>query len=194
MTAKFVGACSKPSNIKDLNKPEIAIVGRSNVGKSTLINALAKANIARTSKLPGRTRLINYFDFEKFCLVDLPGYGFAKANKTEQAGWQSLIESYLLNSKNLAHVLVLVDSRLDVQDFDVQMINFLFYHSISFSVVATKIDKLVKSKRIHSIRNLASGFKLGIENIFPVSANLNIGLESLYRRIIQFVDLGGKNV
>lgn len=187
MKVKYLGSVAVGGKHKDYNKAEIALAGRSNVGKSSLLNALAGGNVARTSKTPGRTRMVNYFDFDKFCLVDLPGYGFAVGSKKEQAEWQGLIEGYLLGSSRLKHVFVLVDSRLDNQASDKQMIDFLFFNNISFTIVATKLDKIAKSKRPQRLAQIAGGFKVGKENIIGVSSQEKIGIDTLQARILQFV-------
>ena len=188
MKVKYLTSIAKKSQSYNSNKPEIAIVGRSNVGKSSLINALANANVARTSKMPGRTKMINFYDFGNYCLVDLPGYGFAKTNKQEQINWKNIIEEYFLFSKNLKHVLLLIDSRLNSVENDKEMINFLFFHNISFSILATKIDKIAKSKRFQVYSKIANTFKLGRENVLGVSCYEKIGIEDVLKRINQFVD------
>ena len=126
-SAEFKVSVASADKIPDLGLPEFAFVGRSNVGKSSLINALCnRSKLARTSSLPGRTRLINYFEINKeVMLVDLPGYGFAKASKIEQEKWQSLIGEYLMHNKNLKKVFVLLDIRHEPNEKDEDMINYL---------------------------------------------------------------------
>ena len=188
MKVSYLGSATDAKKVKDYGKVEIALAGRSNVGKSSLLNALAQSNIARTSKTPGRTRMINFFDFENFVLVDLPGYGFAKASKTEQQNWQGMIEGYFMASKNLKHVFVLVDANLKMQASDEQMIKYLFFYNIPFTIIATKVDKIAKSKRYHVIKSLAADFKVGEQNVFGVSAEDRIGLDELKARIAQILE------
>lgn len=123
--------------------PEYAFVGRSNVGKSSLINMLANnKNLAKTSLKPGKTQLINHFIMNgSWYLVDLPGYGYARTSKTSRQSWGKMTNSYLLQRKNLVNVFVLVDSRIPPQDIDVEFINFLGRNSIPLTIVYTKIDK-----------------------------------------------------
>ncbi|WP_456442289.1 ribosome biogenesis GTP-binding protein YihA/YsxC [Caldithrix abyssi] len=128
--------------------PEVAFLGRSNVGKSSLINAvLGKRNLALTSSSPGKTRGINYFLVDKkYFFVDLPGYGFAKISKIERLKWQKLIESYLLQSKLLKILCLLIDSRRDIMESDAQMVDWLQYQEKPFFIVLTKTDKLSKNQ------------------------------------------------
>ncbi|APF19154.1 ribosome biogenesis GTP-binding protein YihA/YsxC [Caldithrix abyssi] len=128
--------------------PEVAFLGRSNVGKSSLINAvLGKKNLALTSSSPGKTRGINYFLVDKkYFFVDLPGYGFAKISKSERLKWQKLIESYLLQSKLLKILCLLIDSRRDIMESDAQMVDWLQYQEKPFFIVLTKTDKLSKNQ------------------------------------------------
>ncbi len=127
---------------------EIAIVGRSNAGKSTLINSVCgSGKLAKTSSTPGKTRLINYFLCNKgFYLVDLPGYGFAKTAKTERSAWGALIGDYLASGR-VTHILMLLDIRHEPSAEDRQMYEYLLYYGIPFTLVATKADKLPRSKR-----------------------------------------------
>ena len=171
------------------NLPEIAIVGRSNVGKSSLINYLTNSKIAKTSSTPGRTRLINYFEINngEFILVDLPGYGYAEANKTTKSNWGSMIEPYILNNKNLKNILLLVDSRHKPSVEDKDMMKFLLYYNLPFTIVATKIDKLSKAELNKNLTMLAVELKIGVGNIYPVSATKRVGMENLTDRISQFI-------
>jgi GTP-binding protein len=129
--------------------PEIAFVGRSNVGKSSLINCLVNIkNFARVSKQPGKTQTINYFWVDdRFYFVDLPGYGFARVSKQAQKSWRKIIEDYLLNSKTLKGLIVLLDSKVGPKDNDLQLIEWLRFNNIPYRVVATKVDKISKSAR-----------------------------------------------
>lgn len=171
------------------NLPEIAIVGRSNVGKSSLINYLTNSKIAKTSSTPGRTRLINYFEINngEFILVDLPGYGYAEANKSTKSNWGSMIEPYILNNKNLKNILLLVDSRHKPSVEDKDMMKFLLYYNLPFTIVATKIDKLSKAELNKNLTMLAVELKVGVGNIYPVSATKRIGMGNLMDRISQFI-------
>ena len=128
---------------------EVAIVGKSNVGKSSLINRLCgNGKLARTSSQPGKTRLINFFSINRgqFYLVDLPGYGYAKASKAEQQKWGELIESYLASGR-VDHLLMLIDIRHAPTENDRQMLQYLLYYNIPYTLIATKSDKLAKSQR-----------------------------------------------
>ncbi|MBQ7060912.1 MAG: YihA family ribosome biogenesis GTP-binding protein [Clostridia bacterium] len=150
--AEFVTSCGKGSRYPEREGQEIAIVGKSNVGKSSLINALCGSNkLAKTSQRPGKTRLINFFrclygEKGAFTLVDLPGYGFALASKQEQADWGALIESYLASGR-VSHIFMLIDIRHDPTADDIQMFKYVLYYALPYTLVATKADKLAKSKR-----------------------------------------------
>ncbi len=146
--AEFYTTVKTPEKILKPVFPEIAFLGRSNVGKSSLINAiLNKKNLALTSSSPGKTRGINYFLVDqKYFFVDLPGYGFAKISKAERMKWQKLIESYLLNSKYLKILCLLIDSRHKLLESDAQMVDWLQYHQKPFFIVLTKTDKLSKNQ------------------------------------------------
>ena len=172
--------------------PQIAVAGKSNVGKSSFINYLVNdGKLARTSKLPGRTRLINYFlineGAEEFLLADLPGYGFAKVSDAEKLKWADLLEKYLAKEEMLAHVLFLVDIRHEPTRDDVTMYNYLFKNNVSFTIVATKADKLPKSQVKNRCRAIANFFKVGADNVLPISSTTKTGKEAVLEKIEQIL-------
>ncbi len=180
-TAEFVKSVSNYNDIYKSNYKEVAFVGRSNVGKSSLINFMTNnSKLAKTSSLPGRTRLINYFLINKeFLLVDLPGYGYAKASKEAQASWGDLLENYLKLSKNLKAVYMLLDIRHLPNDNDKQMIKFLYYYNIPTVFVLTKADKLSKAERGRNAQKIANDLGLTINNFVITSSDDKIGKEGL---------------
>lgn len=195
-SAKFVKSESKLTNsYAGFSMPEIAIVGRSNVGKSSFINAMCNnGKLAKTSSTPGRTRLINFFEINsEFMLVDLPGYGFASAGKTEKAKWEGMIDSYFDNSKDLAGVLMLVDIRHTPSDLDVLMIEYLYHYNIPVTIVATKLDKIKKSELARKLTDIAATLKVGKSNIFVTSAQDKVGFDKVLERLYQFIDGGDKD-
>lgn len=146
--AKFVTSVGLGGELPPKLSAEIAIVGKSNVGKSSLINSLCGRNkLAKTSSTPGKTRLINYFLLnDEFYLVDLPGYGFASAPKTEQEKWGKLMEDYL-SCGRVTHIYMLIDIRHEPTQLDRQMFKYILYYGIPYTLIATKADKLARSKR-----------------------------------------------
>jgi GTP-binding protein len=164
------------------NSPaEVAVVGRSNVGKSSLINALANhKQLARVSKTPGRTQLINLFSMPNgSTLVDLPGYGYAAVPGRVKQGWQKMIEGYLLDREELVNVFVLVDGEIGPTKLDVQMLTWLRASEIPHTVVATKHDKVKSAKRATRKKDLAAGCMLESGDIVWVSASKGVGIEQL---------------
>ena len=164
------------------NSPaEVAVVGRSNVGKSSLINALANhKQLARVSKTPGRTQLINLFSMPNgSTLVDLPGYGYAAVPGRVKQGWQKMIEGYLLDREELVNVFVLVDGEIGPTKLDVQMLTWLRASEIPHTVVATKHDKVKSAKRATRKKELAAGCMLEPGDIVWVSASKGVGIEQL---------------
>lgn len=169
---------------------EIAVVGRSNAGKSSFINYLAdNGKLAKTSSTPGRTRLINYFEVNcgEFFLVDLPGYGFARVSKDEKTKWGDIIEGYLQNSIMLKHLFIITDIRIPDSPYDIQMINYCYHYNIPFTIIANKSDKVAKSKVPNAVRVLASGLKVAPGNIIPVSCLNKTGKEAVLDRIEQIL-------
>ncbi|MDO4567962.1 MAG: ribosome biogenesis GTP-binding protein YihA/YsxC [Clostridia bacterium] len=147
-SARFITSVGLDGEYPKKLSAEIAVVGKSNVGKSSLINTLCNNyKLARISQTPGKTRLINFFAINsEFYLVDLPGYGFAKAPKTEQAKWGALMEAYL-SSGRLTHIIMLIDIRHAPTAEDKQMFGWIVYYGVPFTLVATKADKIAVSKR-----------------------------------------------
>lgn len=188
--AEFVTSLAKLSNYVDFTLPEIAFVGRSNVGKSSLINALTGRNkLAKTGSMPGRTRLVNYFLVNnRFMLVDLPGYGYALASKEAQREWQTLISGYLQQSDNLKMVFVLVDIRIAPTDLDKQMLEYLYYYNIPFKVIATKVDKIAKTKVAAQVQMIAGELGLGVADIIAVSAAEKQNLGAVLDYMSQVLD------
>ena len=160
---------------------EVAFVGRSNVGKSSLINALAnRKQLARVSNTPGRTQLINMFGLPNGAtLVDLPGYGYAAVPGRVKQGWQKMIEGYLLERESLVNVFVLVDGEIGPTKLDVQMLEWLRANGVAHTVVATKHDKVKSAKRQTRKKDLAAGCMLEPGDVVWVSATKGIGIDDL---------------
>ncbi len=170
---KFLKSVAKSENIIDDEKFEVAFVGRSNVGKSSLINAIFNnKTLAKTSSTQGLTKLINYFDVDnKFYLVDLPGYGYHKAGKNNEENWSDLIEKYFAFKEDRKLILLLLDIRLDISEQDKQMLKFLNFYSLPFKIIATKSDKIAKSKRNNQKLNLAKQTNVGVDDILFCSSD-----------------------
>ena len=188
--ATFITSAATASQFITPTKPMIAVCGKSNVGKSSFINMLAnQKKLAKTSSEPGRTRLVNYFDFGEFILADLPGYGFAKVSKVEKAKWAKTLDQFFSRKDELLHVFMLADSRHDPTADDVQMIEFLTYKIIPFTVVLTKADKLSKMKIKEHKRAIAADLYLGEGNLLATSAETGYGKEDVLRKIKHLLDL-----
>ena len=189
-SAKFITSATNISTINLDDYNQIAFVGRSTVGKSSLINMLTQnSKLCKTSATPGRTRLINYFLINNnIYFVDLPGYGFAKASKSEVANWQSMIEPYLINNSNLKCVCMLVDIRIEPTDQDKQMLKFLNYYQIPFIIIATKCDKFGKSKIKPQIQKIANYLGVGSSNVFPSSSDNGLGRIDILNKFDQFLE------
>ncbi|MBN2432274.1 MAG: YihA family ribosome biogenesis GTP-binding protein [Acidobacteria bacterium] len=170
------------------SRPEIAFAGRSNVGKSSLINTLLKRRgIAKTSSTPGKTRCINFFLINgSFYFVDLPGYGYAKVSRHEQQQWGGMIEEYLQAGDRRKLVVMLVDCRHAASPLDLQMKQWLDHHSLAHVIVATKADKLSKNQLAQSLRRLGNAFDGSV--LLPFSAENETGRLELWRRIQHFID------
>ncbi|MFZ0745064.1 MAG: ribosome biogenesis GTP-binding protein YihA/YsxC [Terracidiphilus sp.] len=167
--------------------PEIAFLGRSNVGKSSLLNALVGDKAAKVSQTPGRTRAINFFALldqgqrRKLVFADLPGYGYAKISKSISAGWPAFIEPYLAIRSTLKLCVCLIDSNVPPQQSDRQLIDWLRAADRSFAVAATKIDRLSGNERTRNLLALKKG--LDLDDVLPVSAKTGYGVKELWTRI-----------
>lgn len=175
-------------------RPEVALSGRSNVGKSSLTNTLlGRKALAKVSSAPGKTITINYYDIDKkMYLVDLPGYGYAKRSKESKRGWSSLTEEYFLknpSADSIKLVLQLIDIRIGLTDDDIMMINWLIDCSVPFVIVATKADKLSKSQRDAAINKLMDGDLkgTGIE-VIPFSSVTREGKDAVWNKIFEAVN------
>jgi len=167
--------------------PEIAFLGRSNVGKSSLLNTLAGEKAAKVSSTPGRTRAINFFAMldpsrkPRLMFADLPGYGYAKISKSISAGWPAFIEPYLSLRSTLKLCVCLVDSNVPAQESDRQLIDWLRAEGRDLAVVATKIDRLSGNERTRNLLALKKGLEL--DELLPVSAKTGVGIKELWARI-----------
>ncbi len=187
--ATFITSAARADQFITPEKPMIAVCGKSNVGKSSFINMLAnRKKLAKTSSEPGRTRLVNYFDFGEFILADLPGYGFARVSKTEKEKWAKTLDAFFKNKDQIAHVFMLADSRHDPTADDVQMLQFLHYHTLPFTVVLTKADKLSKMKIKEHIRAIAADLYLGVENLLATSAETGYGKADVLQKIKDVIE------
>lgn len=171
--------------------PEVAFAGRSNVGKSSLINCLLnRKKLAKTSRTPGKTRLINYFKInDAFYFVDLPGYGFARVPRAEKARWQRMIESYFQESAELRGAVAIIDSRVGPTDLDIQLITWLHHLNVRPLVVATKADKLSKNalkQRLARYRKQLGEASGG--EIYPFSSTSGFGKPELWKAVLKLLE------
>ncbi|MEW6297063.1 MAG: ribosome biogenesis GTP-binding protein YihA/YsxC [Thermodesulfobacteriota bacterium] len=182
-SVEFAGAAVQPGAYPNLRHPEIAFAGRSNVGKSSLINRLLDRKVARTSSTPGRTRQLNFFVInDNLTFVDLPGYGYAQVSKEERAHWQKVIEHYLIHSRHLRGVVIIVDARRGPEEEEETLFHFLAYHNRPFVVVATKCDKLKRGQLERRRRELAARLN-GHPPLF-FSAQDGTGKAELWRALL----------
>ena len=189
--ACFERSFGKFEQLEESTLPEICFCGRSNVGKSSLINkVLGRKSIARVSSKPGKTVTINFYRVVKIRLVDLPGYGYAKVNDAEKQRWSDLMEGYFKSDRNIKMVFQLIDMRHPATDFDLWMLGFLSEMNLPFTVVLTKSDKLNKTEYNNRLELIKTELKEFIDNteIIPFTVNNSDGAEAL-RKIIESVDI-----
>ncbi len=186
LSAEFVLSAKEPAHYPPAVLPEIAFAGRSNVGKSSLINTLVKRKgLARTSNTPGRTQEINFFTVNnRFAFIDLPGYGYAKVPETIRRNWGPMVETYLRDRQTLRLVVLILDIRRDPSDEDHQLIEWLQHYRLPFLIALTKIDKVSRNQLVQRQRQI--GEDLGLASITqPVSfsAKTGVGKDLLWREI-----------
>ena len=187
---RFVTSATSPGQFPPPGPPEIAFVGRSNVGKSSLINSLVGNKVAKTSNTPGRTQTINFFQIRRpgkphpdFVFADLPGYGFARVPKEVTAQWAGFINPYLQERESLALCLVLVDVTIPPQELDLQLIEWLRLLDRNFLLIATKADRISRNQLRTSLQKLSEQLAVPSEQIIAFSAKARIGNDELWRAI-----------
>ncbi|MCD7728457.1 MAG: ribosome biogenesis GTP-binding protein YihA/YsxC [Clostridia bacterium] len=192
--AAYLTSAVNKSQFIHTDKPIIAVSGKSNVGKSSFINMLAGRNkLARVSKEPGRTRMVNYFDFGEFLLADLPGYGFAKVSHTEKQRWAKLMQDFFADEANVTHVLALCDIRHPPTQDDKDMVHFMYVNLIPFTVIATKADKVSRAAAANGTRTIANALACGTADIIVTSSQTRQGKEDVIRRIESVLELYQEN-
>ncbi len=184
-SAEFIKSAVKPSQYPPADLPEIAFAGRSNVGKSSLINKLLnRRRLVKTSSTPGRTQLINFFSInEKFTFVDLPGFGYAKVPQHIRKTWGPMVETYLSSRKTLKGVVLIMDIRRIPREGERDLINWLNHYRLASILVLTKIDKLSKSKQGKQRKEIAESLSLEDSDLILFSAKTGFGKEVLWPAI-----------
>lgn len=191
-SAELVISCSSASQFPETGLPEVAFLGRSNVGKSSLLNSMVqRKKLARTSSTPGKTRLIHFFRVEigkaELMLVDLPGYGWAKVPRKQREGWQRLVESYLEARGVLRAAMLLQDLRRDVSDDETLLLEWLAERDVPAMMVLTKVDKLKPMRRKARIAALAKELDAPTRALLPTSSQSGEGIDRLWRQIFEMI-------
>jgi GTP-binding protein len=188
--ADFVTSAVAPEGYPREGLPEIVFMGRSNVGKSSLINSLlGNRKLARTSRTPGRTQLINFFRInERFLFVDLPGYGYAKVPVAVRQQWGAMVENYLANRKELVLSILILDSRHAPTANDEQLKSWLEHHGLPFVVVSTKADRLSNNQLRNSLRTTANSLGMDVEAVLPYSSVTGRGGDRIWKTISERVE------
>ncbi|UFT97956.1 ribosome biogenesis GTP-binding protein YihA/YsxC [Radiobacillus kanasensis] len=184
-----ISAVSKKQYPNEL-LPEIALAGRSNVGKSSFINKMInRKSLARTSSKPGKTQTLNFYKInERFHFVDVPGYGYAKVSKKEREAWGKMLEEYFIQRENLKAAVLVVDMRHEPTADDQRMYEFLSFYELPIIVIATKLDKIGKSKRAAHVKKIKQTLQLSNDDILvPFSSETGEGKEEAWRVLQQFL-------
>lgn len=188
---KFEISAVKPSQYPKNNLPQIVLVGKSNVGKSSFINTiLNRKNLARTSNTPGKTRQINFYNIDNsFYFVDLPGYGYSKLSKQEQVNMGKFIEDYLEKCQNISLIIQLLDIRHDPTNDDILMLNYIKKTNLPFMLVANKADKIAVTKVDDQIKNIKEYLKISFTPLLPFSSERRIYVDDVVTNIDNFINL-----
>ncbi|MCP3142471.1 ribosome biogenesis GTP-binding protein YihA/YsxC [Pyxidicoccus xibeiensis] len=193
LDARFVVTAVEPKGYPPGHTAEVAFVGRSNVGKSSMINALTgRKKLVRVSNTPGRTRTLNFFDVDlewgsirhQVRLCDLPGYGFAKASKSDKVQWEKMITTYLEKRHRLEAVVSIIDAEVGPTPDDLATLDYLQAHNRRILVVATKVDRLTKSQRKPRMLELSKAMDLPLEVILPFSATEKLGVDEVWKALL----------
>jgi len=187
---EFAGAIGRPGQAPPADLRQVAIAGKSNVGKSSLVNAVVgRKRIARVSGTPGKTREINFYRINgRFFLVDLPGYGFARAPEAVRNAWRKLVEDYLSHNDRLDGLVLLIDCRRGVQEADRQLLDYLSADEIPVLVVLTKMDKLNRSGRSKAVADLRKELEVPADQVVATSAQTGEGVDVLVESLLSLVD------
>lgn len=193
--AKFIISAVKPGQYPAEGLPEIALVGRSNVGKSSLINTIInRKNLARTSSQPGKTQTINFYLInDAWYFVDLPGYGFARVSHADRNSWKTMIESYLAQRAPLKEIWQLVDIRHPPTEQDKQMYDWISHYGFSKLIIVTKADKISKGQRVKHLSVIGKELGAKQEELVVFSAETREGHEELFNRLEAFIGCPGQN-
>lgn len=190
----FKGSFNSFTEVPNKHLPECCFIGRSNVGKSSIINAITKSKkLAKTSKTPGRTQNINLFLInDKINIIDLPGYGYAKISKIKRQELSYLIKNYLINRENLKQIFVLIDCKVGLKDSDIDILDIISESDKQFSIILTKVDKCATNfinKQKKSLLSLFKNYKSHFNTIFSSSSNKNIGIVDIQKKIFNLTKI-----
>ncbi len=187
LKSTFVVSSSGKKNWPESDLPEVVVVGRSNVGKSSFINAMTgKKKLAYVGSTPGKTQLLNFFDIDsQWMLVDVPGYGYAKLSQAQLKKLGKMMDDYFGERENIACVISLIDARHAPSEDDLDMIDYFRETGRKIIVGATKIDKVPKTKRLAALKTISRDLQLPLKNIYPISSVEKTGLDEIYQAILQ---------